>query len=288
MLADMWAGGLIGFREAMEATIIVVVFILILKKSGRPEMMKNIWKGVGAGVVASIITAILFELIIGSFEDNEAWFEGVLMLASAALIAVVVFHLIKHHSKEELERIAEGAISDQEKGAKALSVIAFLSVWREGSETVVFMSAGTETSWAILGLVIGIFAAVMLGWLMLSKGVRIDIKRLFTITTVLLIFVGAGLAAHGVHELQEDEVGLIPVYDDEFWNVNPQWDGTGDAPILHDKGMVGGTLRAVLGWNGDPTMLEFFTWAGYLTVMGILYKRDTESHTPAEESQSLL
>ena len=76
MLADVWAGGLIGFREAMEATIIVVVFILILKKSGRPEMMKNIWKGVGAGVVASIITAILFKLVIGSFEDNEAWFEG--------------------------------------------------------------------------------------------------------------------------------------------------------------------------------------------------------------------
>jgi len=287
MMADIWTGGLIGFREAMEATLIVVVFILILKKSGRPELMKNIWKGVGAGIVASIITALLFQLVIGSFEDNEAWFEGVLMLASSILIAVVVFHLIKHHSKEELERFAEEAISDQEKGANALMVIAFLSVWREGSETVVFMSAGTETSWAILGLLIGISAAVLLGWLMISKGVQVDIKRLFTITTVLLIFVGAGLAAHGVHELQEDEVGLIPVYNEELWNVNPQWDGTGDAPILHDKGMVGGILRAVLGWNGDPTMLEFFTWVGYLTVMGILYKRDTESHTPAEDLEPL-
>lgn len=287
MLADIWTGGLIGFREAMEATLIVVVFILILKKSGRPELMKNIWKGVGAGIVASIITALLFQLVIGSFEDNEAWFEGVLMLASSILIAVVVFHLIKHHSKEELERFAEEAISDQEKGANALMVIAFLSVWREGSETVVFMSAGTETSWAILGLLIGISAAVLLGWLMISRGVQVDIKRLFTITTVLLIFVGAGLAAHGVHELQEDEVGLIPVYDEELWNVNPQWDGTGDAPILHDKGMVGGILRAVLGWNGDPTMLEFFTWVGYLTVMGIPYKRDTESHTPAEDPEPL-
>lgn len=286
-MADIWTGGLIGFREAMEATLIVVVFILILKKSGRPELMKNIWKGVGAGIVASIITALLFQLVIGSFEDNEAWFEGVLMLASSILIAVVVFHLIKHHSKEELERFAEEAISDQEKGANALMVIAFLSVWREGSETVVFMSAGTETSWAILGLLIGISAAVLLGWLMISKGVQVDIKRLFTITTVLLIFVGAGLAAHGVHELQEDEVGLIPVYNEELWNVNPQWDGTGDAPILHDKGMVGGILRAVLGWNGDPTMLEFFTWVGYLTVMGILYKRDTESHTPAEDLEPL-
>ena len=110
---------------------------------------------------------------------------------------------------------------------------------------------------------------------------------MFTATTILLIFVGAGLAAHGVHELQEEDAGWIPVIDDEFWNVNPEWDGTGEAPILHDKGLIGGLLRATIGWNGDPTMLEFFTWLGYLSVMGILYKRDTDAHTPAEESSPL-
>ena len=287
MLADFWTGGLIGFREALEATLIVVIFMLILKKSERPELMNSIWKGVGLGIVASIITAVLFRFIIGGFAENEAWFEGMLMIASSVLIAIVVFHLIKHHSKSELEKLAEDAVSDLEGGAKSLSAIAFLSVWREGSETVVFMSAGTETSWALFGLVIGISAAVFIGWLIQSRGAKINVKKLFTATTLLLIVVGAGLAAHGVHELQEDSIGLIPVIKDEIWNVNPEWDGIGDAPALHDKGLIGGLMKSTIGWNGNPSMLEFFTWAGYLSVMGIIYKRDTEAHTPVEESEPL-
>ena len=287
MIEDIWTGGLIGFREALEATLIVVIFMLILKKSERPELINSIWKGVGLGVIASIVTALVFQFIIGGFAANEAWFEGILMLLSAVLIAVVVFHLIKHHSRAELEKVAQDAVSDIDGGAKTLSAIAFLSVWREGSETVVFMSAGTETMWALLGLLEGISAAVFIGWLIHSRGAKVNVKKLFTSTTLLLIFVGAGLAAHGVHELQADNVGLIPVFDDELWNVNPDWDGTGDAPVLHDKGLIGGMLRATIGWNGDPTMLEFFTWVGYLVAMGFLYKRDTDAHSPAEETEPL-
>ncbi|HIG03171.1 MAG TPA: hypothetical protein EYQ53_02135 [Candidatus Poseidoniales archaeon] len=287
MMADIWTGGLIGFREALEATLIIVIFMLILKKSERPELMNSIWKGVGLGIIASIITAVLFQFVIGGFAENEAWFEGMLMIASSVLIAIVVFHLIKHHSKSELEKLAEDAVTDLDGGAKTLAVIAFLSVWREGSETVVFMSAGTETNWAILGLIIGISAAVFIGWLIQSRGVRVNVRQLFTATTLLLIFVGAGLAAHGVHELQEDSVNMIPIIEDEIWDVNPEWNGIGDAPALHDKGSVGGLMAATFGWNGNPSMLEFITWVGYLSVMLIIYKKDTDAHTPAEESEPL-
>jgi len=287
MMADIWTGGLIGFREALEATMIIVIFMLILNKSERPELMNSIWKGVGLGIIASIITAALFQLVIGGFAENEAWFEGMLMIASSVLIAIVVFHLIKHHSKSELEKLAEDAVTDLDGGAKTLSAIAFLSVWREGSETVVFMSAGTETNWALLGLIIGISAAVFIGWLIQSRGIVINVRQLFTYTTLLLIFVGAGLAAHGIHELQEDNVNIIPIIKDEIWDVNPEWDGVGDAPALHDKGSVGGLLTATVGWNGNPSMLEFITWIGYLSVMGIIYKKDTDSHTPVEESEPL-
>ena len=277
---DLWAGGLIGFREALEAMMIVVVFMLILRKSGRADLIGSIWKGVALGIAASIITALVFEFALGSFAENEAWFEGTLMVASSILIAVVILHLIKHQSKQELESIATGAMSDSEDGVRTLSFIAFLSVWREGSETVVFLSAGTETSWALLGLGVGITMAVLIGWSMHSKGARIDIHRLFSITTVLLLFVGAGLAGHGVHELQEE--GLIPIIDGELWDVNPEWDSTGSPPLLHDKGAIGGLFRATFGWNGDPTLLEFFSWLTYLGLMGALVKRDTEAHTPAE------
>lgn len=281
---ELWTGGLIGFREALEATMLVVILILILKNGKRDDLIPSIWKGVLLGVGASIITALIFELLIGSFEENEAWFEGILMVASSILIAIVIFHLIKHHSKNELENLAEKAMLDESSGANSLSVIAFLSVWREGSETVVFLGASTETMWAILGLIIGIGIAIFVGWLMMTKGVNVDIKKMFTISTVFLIFVGAGLFAHGIHELQEDDAGLIPVYNEEVWDFNPEWDGEGDAPVLHDKGSVGGLFRAVIGWNGDPTLLEFCGWAAYLGVMAALMKRDSMVQTPTEES----
>ena len=273
ILADFWTGGLIGFREALEATLLVVILILILRNGKREDLVPSIWKGVWLGVAASVVTALIFELIIGNFEDNEAWFEGFLMVASAILIAFVILHLVKHHSKKELEEFAEKAMLDSTNGAKTLSVIAFLSVWREGSETVVFLGASTETIWAIVGLAVGIAIAVALGWLMMKKGVQVDIKKLFSITTTLLIFVGAGLLAHGVHELQEEDAGLIPVINEELWDVNPEWDGEGDAPILHDKGAIGGIFRAMIGWNGDPTLLEFASWVAYLGVMYGLINR---------------
>jgi high-affinity iron transporter len=285
LVADLWAGGSIGFREALEATMIVVILILLLRNGKREDLVSSIWKGVGLGVGASIVTAIIFEMVIGNFEDNEAWFEGILMIISSILIAIVVFHLIKHYSKKDLEDFAEKAMLDSTNGAKSLSIIAFLSVWREGSETVIFLGAGTESMWAIAGLAIGIAIAIVLGWLMLDKGVHIDIKKLFTASTVLLIFVGAGLLAHGVHELQEEDAGMIPVYNEEIWDLNPEWDGEGTAPVLHDKGTIGGLFRALIGWNGDPTLLEFCSWVGYLGAMFAIMKKGSH-HTGSTKSDS--
>ena len=282
MIADLWTGGLIGFREALEATLLVVILLLFLKNSKRDDLTSSIWKGVGYGIFASIITAILFEFVIGSFEQNEAWFEGILMVASSIIIAFVILHLVKHLSKEDIENYTQQAL-DSGNGGKAMFSIAFLSVWREGSETVVFLSASTDTMWAIVGLMIGIVISVSLGWAMLNKGMKVNIKKLFSISTMLLILVGAGLLAHGVHELQEEEAGIIPVIVDELWNVNPEWDGTGDAPALHDKGVIGGLFAAMLGWNGDPTLLEVLAWVAYFGVMYYLVKKDNKPTTKSSE-----
>jgi high-affinity iron transporter len=283
MFADLWAGGLIGFREALEATLLVVIFLLIARRLERPELMRGVWKGVAFGLGLSLLTALLFETIIGGFEQNEAWFEGVLMVLSAVVIGVVVLHLIRHWTKQEIEHRIEEMLATGADPGRGAMLIALFSVWREGSETVVFMSAGTETAWALVGLVVGIAGAVTIGWLILERGVRVDIKRLFSVTTVLLIFVGAGLAAHGVHELQEEEAGLIPVFVDELWSVNPEWDGTGTAPLLHEQGAIGGLFAAAFGWNGNPTLLEVLTWCAYASTLGWLYLREDEAHSPGEE-----
>ena len=152
---DMEAGFLIGFREALEAALIIWVLVSLLYRTDRGFMAKWVWGGVVLAIVASVLTWQAFEVIVGEFsKKNEELFEGILYLIAAVLITTVILHVIGHATREVLENKAEKAIETRE--AFGIGLLAFVSVWREGVETVIFIGAGTESNDAITGLFIGI------------------------------------------------------------------------------------------------------------------------------------
>jgi len=272
LFTDLWAGGLIGFREAVEAALIIGVLLTWLARSEREDLANWIWKGVGAGVLASLVVAALFAWVWGgveSFEANEAMFEGVLEILAAILLTAVIIHFVRHPSSKELEAWADEAF--QTKQGAGLFMISFLSVWREGSETVIFIGAGTEGSGGIVGVMIGIAMATLLAYIFFNRGMKVDIGKLFKITNVLLILFAAGLVAHGFHELQE--AGVAPIIVEHIWDVNPDVSDTdvaaGNYPALHEKGVIGGIFKALFGWNGNPALLEVVLWGAY--VAGMVY-----------------
>nr|AIF01942.1 high-affinity iron transporter (FTR, efeU) [uncultured marine group II/III euryarchaeote KM3_151_F02]AIF14936.1 high-affinity iron transporter (FTR, efeU) [uncultured marine group II/III euryarchaeote KM3_68_H12]AIF18489.1 high-affinity iron transporter (FTR, efeU) [uncultured marine group II/III euryarchaeote KM3_83_B05] len=283
--SDIWAGGLIGFREAVEAALIIGVLLTWLARSERGDLANWIWKGVGAGVLASLVVAALFAWIWGgveSFNEHEAMFEGILELTAAALLTAVIIHFIRHPSAAELEEWADEAY--RTKQGAGLFMISFLSVWREGSETVIFIGAGTEGSGAILGVLIGILMASVLAFGFFKKGLEVDIKKLFKVTNVLLILFAAGLVAHGFHELQE--AGAAPIVVEHIWDVNPDVSdadaASGNYPALHEKGVIGGIFKALFGWNGNPALLEVVLWVAYVTGMVYLSKKLGGSNNTSE------
>ncbi len=283
--SDIWAGGLIGFREAVEAALIIGVLLTWLARSERGDLANWIWKGVGAGVLASLVVAALFAWIWGgveSFNEHEAMFEGILELTAAALLTAVIIHFIRHPSAAELEEWADEAY--RTKQGAGLFMISFLSVWREGSETVIFIGAGTEGSGAILGVLIGILMASVLAFGFFKKGLEVDIKKLFKVTNVLLILFAAGLVAHGFHELQE--AGAAPTVVEHIWDVNPDVSdadaASGNYPALHEKGVIGGIFKALFGWNGNPALLEVVLWVAYVTGMVYLSKKLGGSNNTSE------
>ena len=150
-------------------------------------------------------------------------------------------------------------------------MISFLSVWREGSETVIFISAGTDGFGAVVGVVFGIAMASLLAYAFFKRGMEVDISKLFKVTNILLILFAAGLVAHGFHELQS--AGVAPVFVEEIWDVNPDISDTdaadGNYPALHEKGAIGGIFKALFGWNGNPALLEVVLWGAY--VSGMIY-----------------
>ena len=283
--SDFLAGSLIGLREAVEAALIIGVLMTWLVRSNRGSLSNWIWYGVGAGIAASLVVAALFAWVWGgleSFEEHEALFEGVLEIFAALLLTLIIVHFIRHPSARELENWADEAF--KQKHGMGLFLISFLSVWREGSETVVFIGAGTEGADAIVGVFFGIVVATGFAYAFFTRGMDVDISKLFKITNVLLILFAAGLVAHGFHELQE--AGVAPVVVEEIWDVNPEVDSETTYPLLHEKGAIGGIFKALFGWNGNPSLLEVLAWCGYTGGMLFLLSRGSEKQRRMQNGDS--
>ena len=204
----MLAGFLIGFREALEAALIVGVLISLLYRTKRELMAKWIWSGVVLALIASVLTWMIFEIFVGEFsKKNEELFEGLLYLVAAILITTVILHVVGHASKEVLENQAENAIEIRE--AFGIGLLAFVSVWREGVETVIFIGAGTESSSAITGLFIGIVLAAAIGYVLFATTKNLDIRFMFNVSTSLLIGFAAYLVMKAIHEF--GEIGFMGI-----------------------------------------------------------------------------
>ena len=204
----MLAGFLIGFREALEAALIIGVLISLLYRTRRELMAKWVWGGVVLALIASVLTWMTFEIFVGEFsKKNEELFEGLLYLVAAILITTVILHVIGHASKEILENKAERAIEIRE--AFGIGLLAFVSVWREGVETVIFIGAGTENSDAITGLFIGIVLAAAIGYVLFATTKNLDIRFMFNVSTSLLIGFAAYLVMKAIHEF--GEIGFMGI-----------------------------------------------------------------------------
>ena len=93
----------------------------------------------------------------------------------------------------------------------------------------------------------------------------------FQVTNVLLLVFAAGLVAHGVHELVE--AGWIPAIIDPVWDVNH---------ILDDNSEIGGILKALFGYNGNPALTEVIAYLGYFAILGMVIFRSQRNQVKAE------
>jgi high-affinity iron transporter len=136
-------------------------------------------------------------------------------------------------------------------------------VIREGVETVIFLNAINYASGInFLGGTLGIIAAIIVGYLFFISTKKINLKRLFNISSILLILFAAGLVAHGVHEFEE--AGIVNGIIAPLFDINH---------ILNEKGVFGSFLKGLFGYNGNPSLLEVIAYVAYLGVIFYLYKR---------------
>ena len=269
----MIASFVITFREALEAALIVGIVLGYLARTRQARYNRIVYLAIGAAVAASIAGAALFNSIAGGFTGRaEQIFEGATMLIGAALLTTMILWMMgqRRVAAELREKVATTVAEAHRLGLFAL---VFVSVLREGIETVIFLGAAsfTSTDYSLVGALGGLLLAGLLGYAIFAGSMRLDLAKFFTVTSILLILFAAGLAAHGVHELQE--AGMIPVVVEHIWDINPALNPNGSYPLLHENGSLGSVLKALFGYDGNPSLLEVVTYLAYLLLVFVLWRR---------------
>jgi len=257
----MVANFLIGLREGLEAALVVTILIAYLVKTGRQHLLPRIWLGVAVAVVVSLGFGAL--LTFGpkglTFTAQEA-IGGSLSIVAVALVTWMIFWMartaraLSGELRSAVDRAADGT-------AWSLAVVAMLAVGREGLETAIFIWAATQASVGttgssaqpLLGAVLGLGVAVVLGYLIYRGAVKINLSRFFTWTGVFLILVAAGVLSYGVHDLQE--AGILPGLNTLAFDVSA---------VIPPTSWYGTVLKGVFNFSPATTVLEAVAWLCYV------------------------
>ncbi len=272
------SGLLTGLREGVEAALIVSIILAYLARTGNRAHFPKIWAGTAAAVIVSLLAgAGLFVTIGGLQEPYEQIFEGLTMLLAAGVVTWMLFWMRRQAAsvKSELQASVDRALSDG--GAIGLALLAFTAVIREGLETALFLvgqaaSADTAAPAVLLGALVGLGIAVLLG-VGFYRGARlVNLRTFFRWTGIALIFIAAGLLSKAVHEFIE--IGWITT------GTTTLFDASATLPHSAAEGAPGGLvllagqfLRAIFGYTSQPEVITFVVWLTYLVVTRDLFLR---------------
>lgn len=256
---------LITFREAFEAALIIMIVFAYLSRTNRNQLSKYVWFGVSLAIVSSIILGIIIWIVYGGTSDSaKTLFEG-----TAALVAVVVLTsmiLWMATRGKEIKGKVEGNLSSLTTSGTMLGLIffSFIAVFREGLETVLFLTPFLveDSSGTILGVGLGLFTSLIFSYFIFVLGMKINIRKFFYFTSILLVLLAAGLIGYGVHELVEysggSEIGWLGEY---AYSLNiPKGN------ILHHKGAIGSIFAVMFGYTVAAEWARVIVHISYLVI----------------------
>jgi high-affinity iron transporter len=255
---------LLSLREGLEAALLIGIVLGALRKTNRTDLNRSLWVGVISAVALSVLAALLLRGIGKELEGrSEQIFEGLTLLLAAGVLTWMIFWMNKQSRgmKVELENSVNQAIN--RKGQGAIFFLAFIAVLREGIELALYLTAISLTSSGIqtmLGMLIGLFVACLLGYLIFTATLRLNLRRFFQVTAFILVLFAAGLIAHSVAEF--NEAGIIPVIINPVWNLNP---------ILDDQSNIGMILSTLFGYSGNPSLTQVLGYCLYLFAIALFF-----------------
>ena len=260
---------IIVFREVLEASLVVGIIYLLIEKTNQAAHFTKLWYAVFASILASIAVGFMVIQAKNALGNNstQALFEAVFLYLTAFLIWYVIFWLSKNVSDK---KVLEGqALNAMEISSWGIFFVVFFAILREGFETAIFLisSFSITGTFSYIGFISGAVLAILIGYLIVRQGRKIDLRGVFKYTTLLLVFLSAGMIAYGTHEAEEYLVKSEQIEKSEIYRVWDILEPTQSAETgktiyqpLHDKGSVGLFLKGFFGYNSNPNILEVILW----------------------------
>ncbi|MFW9830483.1 MAG: FTR1 family protein [Candidatus Thorarchaeota archaeon] len=268
----MIAGFIIALREGLEAALIVGIVLAFLAKTGGSKRYWQVFAGVGSAIILSVIFAIGFQWIAGGFSGPSAQiFEGVTtLIAAGLLISMIVWMERKGPTlQEELEQKAAATLT----ATLGIFFVVFIAVLREGVETVLFLAVLPISEGAVwIGALLGFAVAIGIAYIYFVSTKRFKLRTFFQITSIFLILFAAGMIAYGIHELQE--AGVFPILIEHVWDINF---------LLPENSPIGMVLKGLVGYNGNPSLLEVIAYLTALSVMVVYFARNYQFQPPTQQ-----
>lgn len=257
------------FREVLEASLVVGIIYLIIEKTNQTSHFAKLWYAVFVSILASIVVGLIVIKAKNSLgnDSTQALFESIFLYLTAFLIWYVIFWLSKNVSDK---KVIEGqALNAMELSSWGIFFVVFFAILREGFETAVFLisSFSITGTFSYLGFFTGALLAILIGYLIVAQGRKINLRSVFKYTTLLLVFLSAGMIAYGTHEAEEylvksDQIEKSSIT--RVWNILEPTKSidTGQTIYhpMHDKGSIGIFLKGFFGYNSNPNIPEVILW----------------------------
>jgi high-affinity iron transporter len=254
----------IGLREGLEAALIVGIVAAFLGQQERRDALRQVWIGTAIAVAICIGIAIALQVISSDLPQRQQ--EGLETVVGALAVCMVTYMILfmRRHARDlkgDLEGAAASALASG--SSRALVLMAFLAVLREGFETAVFLlatfhaSGDATASW--LGAVLGIAVAVVIGYGIYKGGVRLNLARFFTITGLVLVVVAAGLVMTAF--MTANEAGWLNAGQAQAFDLS--W-------LVRPGTPLSSLLTGVLGIQPYPTWVMVVAWLVYLVPMVLI------------------
>ena len=272
---------LLAFREALEAALITAIILAYLARTKRKPLIRYAWYGIYLAVAASFVLGIFIWFVYGSLSGPaKALFEGVAALFAVLVLSSMIYWMAS--KGKELQKEVERRVKDiSARGATlALTSFSFIVVFREGLETVLFLTPFLldDAVGTLTGAFLGVVSSLILAYAIFVVGMKINIRKFFYFTSILLVLLAGGLAGYGVHELTEysEDSGI-----ELGWLGEPAYnlDVPSESPF-HHKGIIGSVFAVMFGYTVKAEWLRVIVHFAYLIIALPLviwvYKKDAK------------